>query len=414
MLILSNGHGEDAIGSLLGRHLAGEGVELAAFPLVGTGHAYRQAGIPVLQEGVLLPSGGFARLGWSQFWGDVRAGMLGSLLRQARFLRRVAAGFQQVMAIGDIVPLLLGAWAARRPLVFHSTAKSDFIRGHLGVEVALMRRHCGLVFTRDEPTAHSLRDRGVPARCVGNLMMDMVTPKGVSLPIPPGSRLVLLLPGSRQDAYDNLMSMLQAVPLIARESQWSFAVALASGLEVGEIGRRARAGGWELDDEAGSLGEPAAAGPGTVRIAVLRRGQLQVLLVSSAFGDLLHRACVCIGLAGTANEQAVGLGIPVVAFPGRGFQYTPRFLAAQKRLLGDGLIVADPDPPAVAEAVRRAAFDENLRERARRAGRERMGPPGAAARMAEALKEFWGQSAERPQGATNRAAGPARGGYGGQ
>lgn len=406
VLLLSNGHGEDAIGAALARQLtsAGAPVQVHAFPLVGTGGAYRQAAIPVVGVQGELPSGGFARLGLRQFWGDVKAGMAGLLGRQMKALARLRAHTDAVVAVGDALPLALGAWVARRPLAFHSTAKSDFIRPHLAAEVWLMRRWCGRVYTRDERTARSLREQGVPAEFCGNIMMDMVAPPsaGSSAPqlpaafFPPEAPLVVLLPGSRADAYDNLVDMLAGVELLAAadEPRWAFAVALASGLDLDPLKEKAAAAGWALEEGPGQEdgGSTPAAESGPFVAARLVKGNGTVHLVRRGFSPLLHRARVCIGTAGTANEQAVGLGIPVVAFPGRGGQFTPRFLAAQKRLLGDGVLVTERRGEAIADAVGRAHADEGLRERVRAAGAERMGPPGGAYRMARSLLRHWGFS----------------------
>jgi len=39
-------------------------------------------------------------------------------------------------------------------------------------------------------------------------------------------------------------------------------------------------------------------------------------------------------MAGTAAEQAIGLGIPVIQIEGKGPQFTKTFAEAQRRLLG--------------------------------------------------------------------------------
>jgi uncharacterized protein (TIGR03492 family) len=93
---------------------------------------------------------------------------------------------------------------------------------------------------------------------------------------------------------------------------------------------------------------------------------------------------VVIGMAGGANEQAAGLGKPVVAFPGTGPQFTPRFLEEQKRLLGEAL-VATPHWQDAARALARLLDDREERERRGRAGVERFGGAGAAAAIARRL-----------------------------
>src|SRR5690554_3165361 len=59
ILLLSNGHGEDAMGAILATALRDENLVVDAFPLVGTGRAYTQADIPVVGVQQVMPSGGF-------------------------------------------------------------------------------------------------------------------------------------------------------------------------------------------------------------------------------------------------------------------------------------------------------------------------------------------------------------------
>src|SRR5690606_5575487 len=201
-----------------------------------------------------------------------------------------------------------------RPLAFFSTAKSEYIAGHLPVETWLMRRYCRRVYARDERTARALAARGVPAAYCGNIMMDMVAPSGRPLPAPleEADRLAVLMPGSRDDAYDNAADMLAAVHRVAREPGWTFVVALAPTLRAeGAAGRVGRGGGCcGAGPGAGPAAQGRAAGRGAGgRLAGgLVRGGGHGWLVQGGFGDLLRRARVALGAAGTANEQAVGLG----------------------------------------------------------------------------------------------------------
>jgi uncharacterized protein (TIGR03492 family) len=89
-----------------------------------------------------------------------------------------------------------------------------------------------------------------------------------------------------------------------------------------------------------------------------------------------------------ANEQAVGLGKPVVTFPGKGPQITRRFLQAQKRLLGEPLMIADSEAGAVAAQVLSVLHDSMQLEYLKQEGSKRMGTPGAARRIARALGEM--------------------------
>ena len=49
-------------------------------------------------------------------------------------------------------------------------------------------------------------------------------------------------------------------------------------------------------------------------------------------------------MTGTAVEQAVGLGKPIIAVPGNGPAFTYRFAEAQNRLLGDSVQVIGTQP----------------------------------------------------------------------
>jgi uncharacterized protein (TIGR03492 family) len=111
------------------------------------------------------------------------------------------------------------------------------------------------------------------------------------------------------------------------------------------------------------------------------------LLLTTAFADALAHAAVVLGMAGTAHEQAAAMGRPVVGFPGQGAQFGPQFLRSQRRLLGDALIAARTWRDAADTVVHLLQHPE---ERARRgaAGRDRMGPPGGAARVADRLRSL--------------------------
>jgi uncharacterized protein (TIGR03492 family) len=99
------------------------------------------------------------------------------------------------------------------------------------------------------------------------------------------------------------------------------------------------------------------------------------------FSEILHHAKVALGTAGTANEQAAGLGVPT---PGP--QFTLGFAQRQRRLLGPALTLAKPEPTEIAQAVR-AVLEEERYRLASAAGKERIGTPGALPRIAEEIQE---------------------------
>lgn len=401
ILFLSNGHGEDLIGATLAAAVKQAAPEagLAALAVVGEGKPYPARGIPLVGPRRTLPSGGFTRLSVGNLVRDLRAGLLPLLLGQAAELRRRAPEVEVTVAVGDVLVLYLALRQLRGPVVFLPTAKSDYIAPHFPVEVSLMKR-CRKVYPRDDLTARGLAAQGVPAEYLGNAMMDcldlsgadlrpdlfVAAPAGTPAQAEPGPAdhrspaVVGLLPGSREDAYLNLADLTRAAARLVELSTFplTFPVALAPSLDVGRaVAAVAEAGGVAVP-----LGA-AAPEPGR------RPGRPVLTLVSGRFGDTVAACDLVVGLAGTANEQAAGLGRPVVTFPGRGTQFTARFAAAQKRLLGEAVLLVAPDPGEVARTALRLLCDRAELARRGAAGRERMGAPGATSRMAAGIVELW-------------------------
>ena len=97
------------------------------------------------------------------------------------------------------------------------------------------------------------------------------------------------------------------------------------------------------------------------------------------FAEIITQSDLILGLSGTGNEQAAGLGIPIVSFYGRGSQYNKKFAKAQKQLLGDALsIVKDNDPLTIAAEIWHLLRHPEKRIEIGKIGKERMGEAGAA------------------------------------
>lgn len=379
ILIISNGHGEDLLGALLARQLAAEAKDLpiAAYPVVGEGGAYRRAGVEVVGVQKRMPTGGFILKGAGNLWKDLKGGLIQLTRAQIRDLRPRREQVSAVIAMGDVYPLILGGRYIRRPLVFVPTAKSEHIRGHYGWEYALMRRYAGIIFPRDERTHRAIAARGLPSEYVGNLMMDALEMSGEDFGLASDRPVVTLLPGSRQDAYQNCVDLLQAVEEIGRRIPGvQFLLSLAPELDRNTLAAPVGELGWRF------------AGQDRPNVATLTNGALEVHCVQGLFGDVLRCADIVIGLAGTGNEQAAGLGKPVVTFPGRGTQFTPRFAFDQKRLLGEAVSLVERDPHTVAAEVVGILGDRTRYEAMAAEGRARMGEPGAARRMAQSVIAF--------------------------
>ena len=86
-----------------------------------------------------------------------------------------------------------------------------------------------------------------------------------------------------------------------------------------------------------------------------------------------------LGLAGTANQQAAGLGKPIISVDEKGKR-------VQKKLLGGAEILVPYDPEALKEALYKVLKDKRLYERMSREGRKRMGRRGALERLVSYIK----------------------------
>jgi len=67
---------------------------------------------------------------------------------------------------------------------------------------------------------------------------------------------------------------------------------------------------------------------------------LEVNIYWNNFDKILLKSSCCISMAGTAAEQAIGLGKPVIQIEGKGPQFTKSFAEAQRRLLGEYVFCA--------------------------------------------------------------------------
>lgn len=375
VLLVSNGIGEDLIAASIAGPLQAAGATVTAYPLVGMG-AY-PPDVSLLDPRRTMPSGGFSmRSGMRGLGADLAAGLIGLWRGQRRTLATQRGLRDLVVAVGDTYCLWMASGASRR-VAFVSTADSVHIREYGRLEVWVMHHRASRVFARDPDTAQALAAIGLPAVALGNVMMDLVEGAGETFDLAPDAQVVTLLPGSRADAPGNAALLARAAQAIAAEEPGTrFLLALAPTVAVEDVLRRL------------SQAEPCEGGAeisGAIVGGAIVGGAR--LVFTSAFADAVARAGVVIGMAGTANEQAAGLGRPVVAFPGPGTQFTPAFLKMQHRLLGEALLPAR-DWREAAAATLRLLRDPDERELRGAVGRSRMGPPGASERISAALLEI--------------------------
>ncbi|HXW77783.1 MAG TPA: hypothetical protein VEJ20_10260, partial [Candidatus Eremiobacteraceae bacterium] len=266
---------------------------------------------------------------------------------------------------------------ARLPAVFVATAKSEYVAGHSRLECAIARR-ARVTFARDRATALALSQRGVNASYAGNVMMDCLVPTSVDLPANGEAIALAVLPGSRSDAGANARAAARRLALIAARANKPVRalVAQARSVETQTIIDAFADAGLTLHPT-GQVTGITARGAGD---------RIDVYVARDATGDVLRSATIVLGQAGTGNEQAAGLGKPVIAAAqaGESPQTVGWYRMRQQKLLGDALLVVDADDDAFAREVLLLLNDPARMARMAAAGKERMGGTGAAAIIAQA------------------------------
>jgi uncharacterized protein (TIGR03492 family) len=407
LLCISNGHGEDGIAVRILkqlRQLPGA-PSLAALPIVGEGRAYEKVGVPIQGPTQAMPSGGFVYMDRHELLRDLQGGLVGLTLAQLRAVRQWAAGGGKILAVGDIVPLAI-AWQSGADYSFIGTAKSEYylrdethrlpgrppLEGWSGSVYVPWERwlmahpRCQEVFVRDQLTADILQKRGVPAQYPGNPMMDDLetstdTLAQITATFAPAPALLTLalLPGSRApEVFDNWQRMVTAIASVMEtfgDRQIRLLAALTPALNLAAFKDVLLETGWQ----------PVAGAYPT-----FQRANGVLVLTTDAFAECLHLADAALATAGTATEQAVGLGKPVVTFPGPGPQFTYAFAESQSRLLGPSVLLLS-QPSDTGEALRDCLADGPRLQRIAENGRRRMGQPGAASAIAQALHQHYAQ-----------------------
>ena len=376
-IFLSNGYGEDLIAASIARSLMEKtGKEkLAAFPLVGDFGAYDELGIHTVKCAGRLPSGGFWLQKPSYLVRDLMAGLIGNFMAQARMLSSLKDEYTHAVCVGDVFLLIMAGMFLKKKAYFVATAKSDRIRPHGLIERLIMKRWAREVLTRDEETAAGLKAKGIKALFRGNALIDAFPALDKGLVSGENGIIIGVLPGSRDEAYANIsliISMLKKAIDSGMRKDISLYFAVSGVLDPAFVSAAAERAGLAVFDAPG--GHAA------------RYGDTGFYFKKGIFAELIKKSRMIIGLAGTANEQCAGWGLPVIAFKGRGPQTTEKRFLEQKKLLGDSLVLVKT-AGELSSAVNGLLGDPGELERLRKYGLNRGGGPGAGAGIASYLQE---------------------------
>ncbi|MBQ7529176.1 lipid-A-disaccharide synthase-related protein [bacterium] len=371
ILFISNGAGEDAIAAQIIRNL--QDVDLEVMPLVGQGEAYRDLA-PLCGPRQVMPSGGLIKENLNNFWQDLQNGLLGLILKQIFWLRSNRNEYTKIVAVGDLWPVVLSIISGIRPIIFIGTAKSNYHHAYSYLESLILRFGKVRSLVRDELTAQDLRQKGVKALWVGNAMMDGLIPQNINFTLKTGEIGLALFPGSRQATYEVMPRLLQLSEKFAQKLERPICalVAVAHSIEIEKL--------------VGSDNLKPLNYPDWFQLNNTK-DNLRIFFIKGHIADVFKYSQVALGLAGTAHEQAAGWGIPVIAYDADP-QNLRWYRTRQKGLLGEALIVTPDNDEKIIEAL--ANLINNPEDRLRRAniGKERLGPPGGAERMAQIIKSL--------------------------
>ncbi|HWA19118.1 MAG TPA: hypothetical protein VG757_08980 [Devosia sp.] len=351
LLIISNGHGEDSIGAAIIRRLPSS-ITAEAYPTLGDGRAY--SGVcPIVGPRAQLPSEGWRNVR-NSIARDITGGGVATVWPGLRFIRASRGRYDKVLIIGDMIGVY-GAWiTGHRGIVYVDVYKTGFGKSYLAIDKWILRRTAQAVFCRAASLAETLRSAGIDARAAGNVMMDTIPRLG--LPLGRTHPLALtLLPGSRAHALRNFALQVQALRRLDPRTLPDIFLAAASSLDINAL---ASAAGLTISDG-----------------AMTGHGLIIDLVPGSAMGDALDASDFVLSQAGTATVQALGLGRPAITF--QSLEDRPSRFRDEGLLFGDGRLVVNAEPPAIADATAHWLADPSEIARRGAIGRERIGPSGA-------------------------------------
>jgi uncharacterized protein (TIGR03492 family) len=384
ILFISNGHGEDLNGSLIAQEIRqiNPDLKLAALPIVGEGNSYRKLNIEIIVPTKNMPSGGIFYLNPLNFIKDLISGLVRLTFKQISAIYKYRKKFDLIIAVGDIVPILFAYISGRKFMAF-IVSSSSYYEGKLKLPlltaIMLKSPRCLKIFTRDQFTAEDLAKKGFhQVIFAGYPIMDTLKPSGKDLKLSVHLPIIALLPGSRlPEALHNLELELQVCEqlILFSETNFNFRAALVPNITNHELKLVAHNQDWEYLE------------PGILRKKV---GNQEVIVrcYDDAFSDILTQCNLVLGMAGTAIEQAVGLGKPVVQIPGDGPQFTYRFAEAQMRLLGRNVTTINNSPSKkimcqnAAQKIIDILADHSYLKQCLENGKQRVGGKGGSYRIA--------------------------------
>ncbi|MBO8203685.1 lipid-A-disaccharide synthase-related protein [Prochlorococcus marinus] len=329
ILFLSNGHGEDLSGSLIAKQFVKSGYSVDALPIVGKGNHYEKEKINIIGKTKEFRTGG---IGYNTLKGrlnEIFGGEIFYVLKRLYLTYKIRKKYDYFFVVGDIVPVFF-TWVCKKNFFTYLVAYSSHYEGKLKLpwpsKFFLLSEKAKKIYTRDALTADDLTlQLKKKVSFLGNPFMDKFFSRNKEFNESDFS--IGLFPGSRfPEILDNFVLILEVLEKLSdlryfQKIEFNFAIVNAlSSSKIKEIFQNRR---W-LNIE-------------KIKEKYLLKFQyksLEVNIYWNNFDKILFKSRCCISMAGTAAEQAIGLGKPVIQLEGKGPQFTKSFAEAQRRLLG--------------------------------------------------------------------------------
>ena len=292
-----------------------------------------------------------------ELWNDIRAGLFGQVREQLRDWRKFSRNILPPVCVGDVYLLANVLWGSGLRPMFVATAKTVNISGHWRTERMMIRNFTLRTWTRDNATALQI---GGNAVYLGNPVMDLLA-ENISV----SGDVILLLPGSRKSARNNVTVLLGAAEILREHGHEHFRMVIAPTVDGVSFFGECETIGWKHEGE------------------TLRKGCITIMLTTEEISCALDGVKILLGMGGTANQLCAGMGIPVIAPDDKGKR-------VQKKLLGNAEILTHSTSIAMAECALRVLADEGLYAFMSDTGRKRMGKPGACDEVVSYTREVLG------------------------
>ena len=335
ILLLSNGHGEDLSGSLIAKQLLNSGYSVDALPIVGSGVHYEEKKINIIGKTKEFSTGG---IGYNSFKGrltEIFGGEILYLLKRLYLTYKIRTNYNYFFVVGDIVPVFF-AWVCKKDFFTYLVAYSSHYEGRLKLpwpaKFFLLSKNAKKIYTRDLLTSHDLSlQLKKKVSFLGNPFMDkfFVLDKEVKQ----SDFSIGVLPGSRfPENIDNFVLTLEVLESLSKFDYFQkieFNFALVNSLSMIKTREIMESRKWVSLERINEK-----------NLLRFKYKSITVNLFWNTFSEILIQSRLCISMAGTASEQAIGLGKPVIQIEGKGPQFTKSFAEAQRRLLGQFVFCA--------------------------------------------------------------------------